>query len=111
MIAIYLIAYATVVVSGGRLGDIYGTKNVFIADVSGFTVTSLWCGLAQSRPELILARLAQGATAALMVPRCSRPCICCSSIRRAPVPSAFTASCSRDLAGAAGHARRPSGDA
>jgi MFS family permease len=57
------------VVSGGRLGDIYGTKNVFIVGVSGFTVTSLWCGLAQSGPELILARLAQGATAALMVPQ------------------------------------------
>ena len=69
VIAIYLIAYATLVVSGGRLGDIYGTKNVFIAGVSGFTVTSLWCGLAQSGPELILARLAQGATAALMVPQ------------------------------------------
>ena len=35
----------------------------------GFTVTSLWCGLAQSGPELIVARLAQGATAALMVPQ------------------------------------------
>ncbi len=35
----------------------------------GFTLTSLWCGLAQSGPELIVARLAQGATAALMVPQ------------------------------------------
>jgi EmrB/QacA subfamily drug resistance transporter len=69
VIAIYLIAYATLVVTGGRLGDIYGTKNVFLAGVFGFTVTSLWCGLAQSGPELIIARLAQGATAALMVPQ------------------------------------------
>src|SRR4030088_2792981 len=69
VIAIYLIAYATLVVTGGRLGDIYGTKAVFIAGVLGFTVTSLWCGLAQSGPELIAARLAQGATAALMVPQ------------------------------------------
>jgi len=69
VIAIYLIAYATLVVTGGRLGDIYGTKNVFIASALGFTVTSVWCGLAQSGPELILARLAQGATAALMVPQ------------------------------------------
>ena len=69
VIAIYLIAYATLVVTGGRLGDIYGTRNVFIAGVAGFTVTSLWCGLAQSGPELIAARLAQGATAALMVPQ------------------------------------------
>src|SRR3954453_14186446 len=69
VIAVYLIAYATLVVTGGRLGDIYGTKNIFIAGVLGFTATSLWCGLAQSGPELILARLAQGATAALMVPQ------------------------------------------
>ncbi|UPJ53884.1 MFS transporter [Bradyrhizobium sp. 200] len=69
VIAIYLIAYGTLVVTGGRLGDIYGTRNVFIAGVAGFTVTSLWCALAQSGPELIAARLAQGATAALMVPQ------------------------------------------
>ncbi len=69
VIAIYLIAYATLVVTGGRLGDIYGTRNVFIAGVAGFSLTSLWCGLAQSGPELIAARLAQGATAALMVPQ------------------------------------------
>jgi len=69
VIAIYLIAYATLVVTGGRLGDIYGTRNVFVAGVAGFTITSLWCGLAQSGSELIVARLAQGATAALMVPQ------------------------------------------
>jgi MFS family permease len=69
VIAIYLIAYATLVVTGGRLGDIYGTKSVFIAGVIGFTLTSLWCGLARSGPELIVARLTQGATAALMVPQ------------------------------------------
>src|SRR6266571_3922037 len=69
VIAIYLIAYATLVVTGGRLGDIYGTRNAFLAGVLGFTVTSLWCGLAQTGPELIAARLAQGATAALMVPQ------------------------------------------
>jgi EmrB/QacA subfamily drug resistance transporter len=69
VIAIYLIAYATLVVTGGRLGDIYGPRNVFLAGVLGFTITSLWCGLSQSGPELITARLAQGATAALMVPQ------------------------------------------
>lgn len=69
VIAVYLIAYATLVVTGGRLGDIHGTRNVFVAGVVGFTLTSLWCGLAQSGAELIVARLAQGATAALMVPQ------------------------------------------
>src|SRR6201986_2480643 len=69
VIAIYLVAYGTLIVTGGRLGDIYGTKGTFLAGVLGFTLTSLWCGLAQSGPELIVARLAQGATAALMVPQ------------------------------------------
>ena len=69
VIAIYLIAFATLIVTGGRLGDIYGTKPTFLAGVAGFTLTSLWCGLAQSGTELIIARLAQGATAALMVPQ------------------------------------------
>jgi EmrB/QacA subfamily drug resistance transporter len=69
VVAIYLIAYATLVITGGRLGDIYGTRNVFLAGVLGFTITSLWCGLSRSGPELITARLAQGATAALMVPQ------------------------------------------
>ena len=69
MIAVYLIAYATLVVTGGRLGDIYGTQQRVHIGVLGFTVTSLWCGLAQSGPELIVARLAQGATAAMMVPQ------------------------------------------
>lgn len=69
VIAIYLIAYATLVVTGGRLGDIHGAKNVFLVGVIGFTVASLWCGLAQSGAELIVARLAQGGTAALMVPQ------------------------------------------
>src|SRR5579864_1376011 len=69
VVAIYLIAYATLVITGGRLGDIYGTRLAFVAGVAGFTATSLWCGLAQSGTELIIARLAQGATAALMVPQ------------------------------------------
>src|ERR1700753_76057 len=53
VIAIYLIAYATLVVTGGRLGDIYGTKNVFIGGVLRLTAASLWCGLGRSRPRFI----------------------------------------------------------
>jgi MFS family permease len=69
VIAVYFIGYATLVITGGRLGDIYGTRTVFMLGVLGFTATSLWCGLAQSAAELVGARLAQGATAALMVPQ------------------------------------------
>lgn len=94
IIAIYLIAYATLVVTGGRLGDIYGTKKVFIGGVLGFTLTSLWCGLAQSGPELIIARLTQGATAAMMVPQVLATIHLLFSDWRAAVRSASTASCS-----------------
>jgi EmrB/QacA subfamily drug resistance transporter len=69
VIAIYQIAFATMVITGGRLGDIYGRKRMFNAGVLAFSLTSLWCGLAGSGIELILGRLAQGATAALMVPQ------------------------------------------
>jgi EmrB/QacA subfamily drug resistance transporter len=69
VIAVYFMAYATLIVTGGRLGDIHGAKRVFIIGIAGFTLASLWCGLARTGTELIVARLAQGATAALMVPQ------------------------------------------
>ena len=45
VVAVYQIAYAALVITGGRLGDILGRKRVFIAGVLGFTLASLWCGL------------------------------------------------------------------
>src|SRR5206468_8836935 len=56
VIAIYLIAYATLVVTGGRLGDIYGARNVFISGVAGFTVTSLWCGRSEEHTSELQSR-------------------------------------------------------
>jgi MFS family permease len=69
IIAVYQIAYAALVITGGRLGDIFGRKRVFLVGVIGFTLASLWCGLSVSAPMLIVARGVQGATAALMVPQ------------------------------------------
>jgi MFS family permease len=69
VIAIYQIAYASLVITGGRLGDIIGRKRVFIAGVLGFTLASLWCGLSGSPTMLIVARAAQGGAAAMMVPQ------------------------------------------
>jgi MFS family permease len=69
VITIYLIAYATLVIIGGRLGDVFGARSAFLSGLIGFTVASIWCGLARSGGELIAARLVQGATAALMVPQ------------------------------------------
>src|ERR1700686_1233631 len=48
VIAIYLIAYATLVVTGGRLGDIHGAKSAFLSGIIGFTIASVCCGFAQS---------------------------------------------------------------
>jgi predicted MFS family arabinose efflux permease len=69
VIAVYQIAYAALVITGGRLGDIVGRKRIFIAGVLGFTLASLWCGLSGSPAMLILARAAQGGAAAMMVPQ------------------------------------------
>src|SRR6185437_11922336 len=42
VLALYQIAFAALVVSGGRLGDIYGSKSVFLVGLLGFTAASLW---------------------------------------------------------------------
>ncbi|MFD3328219.1 MFS transporter [Streptomyces sp. NPDC058701] len=65
----YALSYALGLITGGRLGDLFGRKKVFLLGVAGFTLTSLICGIA-GNPEILLAgRIAQGAMAALMVPQ------------------------------------------
>ena len=68
-IVIYQIAFATLIIIGGRLGDIRGAKPVFLYGLLGFTVASLWCGWAHSGSELVVSRAVQGAAAALMIPQ------------------------------------------
>jgi EmrB/QacA subfamily drug resistance transporter len=65
----YAFTYASGMVTGGRLGDLFGYRRMFVAGMASFSVASLLCGLAQSPSELIAARLLQGLTAALMVPQ------------------------------------------
>jgi MFS family permease len=65
----YVIAYAVLLVTGARLGDRLGQRTAFIAGLAGFTVASLACGLAWNSASLIGFRVAQGASAALMVPQ------------------------------------------
>lgn len=69
VIVLYQIAFATLIITGGRLGDISGSKPVFLLGLIGFTLASLWCGLARSGGELVLGRAVQGAAAALMIPQ------------------------------------------
>ena len=68
-IAGYTLAFALGLITGGRLGDVYGRRRMFLFGVAGFTAASLLCGLAWSAEVLIAARVAQGAMAALMMPQ------------------------------------------
>jgi MFS family permease len=61
----YLIAFGGLLLLAGRLGDLLGRKNVFIAGLGVFTLASLLCGLAQSQEVLVAARFAQGVGGAM----------------------------------------------
>ncbi|HEY1644366.1 MAG TPA: MFS transporter [Streptosporangiaceae bacterium] len=69
VISAYATAYALLLVVGGRLGDTFGRRRLFLVGMAAFTLTSLACGLAPNAPFLVGARVAQGASAALMVPQ------------------------------------------
>ncbi|MEV5881197.1 MFS transporter [Streptomyces sp. NPDC052020] len=65
----YAFAYAAGLVTGGRLGDRYGYRRMFVTGMAAFTLASLLCGIARSPGELVAARLAQGLAAAVLVPQ------------------------------------------
>jgi EmrB/QacA subfamily drug resistance transporter len=65
----YAFMYASGMVTGGRLGDLFGYRRMFTTGVVAFAAVSLLCGLAQSPGELVAARLAQGLAGAVMVPQ------------------------------------------
>src|SRR5579863_1535162 len=69
VIAGYGLAYAVMLITGGRLGDIFGRKKLFLIGMSGFVIASALCGLAQSAIMLDLSRVLQGAMAAMMYPQ------------------------------------------
>src|SRR6202046_305073 len=65
----YTLAYALVLITGGRLGDAFGRKRLFLIGVIGFTIMSALCGAAQSAEMLIACRVVQGAMGGIMVPQ------------------------------------------
>jgi EmrB/QacA subfamily drug resistance transporter len=69
VLAGYQLAFAVVLITGGRLGDIYGRKRLFLIGVTGFTIASALCGLAQTPVMLVGSRIFQGAMGALMFPQ------------------------------------------
>jgi EmrB/QacA subfamily drug resistance transporter len=68
VVAGYALTSASLLVTGGRLGDHYGRRKAFCAGIAAFTVTSALCAIAPDTGFLIAARLAQGVAAALMAP-------------------------------------------
>jgi EmrB/QacA subfamily drug resistance transporter len=65
----YALTFAVGLVVGGRLGDLYGRRRLFLVGIAGFTLSSVLCGVAGSAGMLIAFRLLQGAFAAIMIPQ------------------------------------------
>lgn len=65
----YLVAFASGMITAGRLGDLHGHRRLFIIGMLSFAAASLLCGLAPNAWALVVFRILQGATAALMVPQ------------------------------------------
>ena len=63
----YLLAVTSLVVSAGRLGDLFGRRRLLLAGIALFTLASTLCGSVEDLVSLIAARTAQGAGAALMM--------------------------------------------
>jgi MFS family permease len=68
IVAGYGLTSAAFLVTGGRLGDIYGRRRLFCVGLATFTVTSALCAAAPDAGFLVAARLAQGVGAAIMAP-------------------------------------------
>tara|TARA_R110002049_G_scaffold214533_3_gene386002 strand:- start:16703 stop:18100 length:1398 start_codon:yes stop_codon:yes gene_type:complete len=69
VIASYLLGYASFMITGGRTGDFYGRKKVFMWGMLAFILSSGICGMALSPEVLIIARFFQGVSGAFMTPQ------------------------------------------
>ncbi len=65
----YTLAFGVFMIVGGRLGDVFGRRRVFVIGISGFTLASAACALATSPDMLIATRVLQGAFGALLIPQ------------------------------------------
>jgi EmrB/QacA subfamily drug resistance transporter len=68
IVTAYALAFGSLLLLGGRIGDIFGRKRALIAGLIGFSVASAAGGLAQSFEVLVIARAFQGAFGALLAP-------------------------------------------
>src|SRR5437667_380971 len=67
--AAYTLAFAVLLITGGRLGDRYGRRRLFMVGIVGFTAASALCAAAPSPEALIALRAVQGAFGALLIPQ------------------------------------------
>ncbi|MEV5965434.1 MFS transporter [Kribbella sp. NPDC051952] len=67
--AAYTLPFAALLITGGRLGDLFGRRRMFRIGVTGFVLASTACALAPQAGVLIGARAVQGVTAALIIPQ------------------------------------------
>lgn len=65
----YSMAFALLLMLGGRLGDAFGYNRLFIGGMAGFTLASLLCGMSGDPHQLIAARVLQGSAGAMMAPQ------------------------------------------
>jgi MFS family permease len=65
----YACGYGVFLITGGRLGDLYGRKRCFLIGMAGFSLASLGCGVATSPTHLVIARIIQGSAAAVLLPQ------------------------------------------
>ncbi|WP_431610939.1 MFS transporter [Chryseobacterium sp. 'Rf worker isolate 10'] len=69
MIAAYLIGFASLLITGGRLGDLYGRKKIYMIGLIAFMISSIACGLSAGAGQLVISRFVQGISAAMMAPQ------------------------------------------
>jgi EmrB/QacA subfamily drug resistance transporter len=65
----YTLTYASLLITGGRLGDLLGQKRLFLCGLAIFTIASALCGLAHSPWQLVVTRVLQGVGGALLTPQ------------------------------------------
>src|SRR6266581_9649949 len=65
----YVLVYAVLLITAGRLGDLYGQRNMFALGLVIFTAASAYCGLAPDVLHLQVARVIQGLGGALLTPQ------------------------------------------
>jgi EmrB/QacA subfamily drug resistance transporter len=65
----FLLAYAVLLITAGRLGDLWGPRPLFMVGLAIFTLASAACGAAQNADQMIAARVAQGVGGALLTPQ------------------------------------------